>query len=92
MLPGANAKVLAYYLNSTLGRQWIASVVSQQVGQANVNGTKLGDLCFPLPPAVEQAVIVAMVEERLSALDATQNEIAHASARNSGTRGCAKRS
>lgn len=33
-------------MNSIQGRQYIASVVSQQVGQANVNGTKLK--AFPL--------------------------------------------
>jgi type I restriction enzyme S subunit len=38
---------LSYYLNSVFGRQWIASVVSQQVGQANVNGSKLKDLVIP---------------------------------------------
>jgi type I restriction enzyme S subunit len=57
---------LSYYLNSTYGRAWIASVVSQQVGQANVNGTKLKALEIPNPPLAEQTRIVADVERKLS--------------------------
>ncbi len=38
---GYVSEFLAYYINSTFGRAWVRSVVSQQVGQANVNGTKL---------------------------------------------------
>ena len=46
--------VVANALNSSWRRAWIASVVSQQVGQANVNGTKLRAFPFPLPPETEQ--------------------------------------
>jgi type I restriction enzyme, S subunit len=59
---------LSYYLNSIYGRQWIASVVSQQVGQANVNGTKLKALEIPNPPFDEQQRVVADVERRLSVI------------------------
>jgi type I restriction enzyme, S subunit len=69
LLDGVMPDLLAYYLNSTLGRAWIASVVTQQVGQANVNGTKLQALAIPVPPAAEQARIVAEVERRLSLID-----------------------
>ena len=41
---GLDPRLLSAYLNSSLGREWIASVVSQQVGQANVNGTSSGSL------------------------------------------------
>lgn len=37
-------------INSPLGRRHIASVASQQVGQANVNGTKLKAFPLLLPP------------------------------------------
>jgi type I restriction enzyme S subunit len=57
---------VSYYINSWYGRQYIASVVSQQVGQANVNGTKLANMPIPLPPLEEQRRIVAEVERRLS--------------------------
>jgi len=60
---------LSYYLNSIYGKQWIASVVSQQVGQANVNSSKLKALEIPIPPIAEQRRIVEEVERRLSVVD-----------------------
>ncbi|MGO8927744.1 MAG: restriction endonuclease subunit S [Limisphaerales bacterium] len=60
---------VSYFINSVLGRAWIADVVSQQVGQANVNGTKLQALAIPLPPLAEQTRIVAEVERRLSVVE-----------------------
>ena len=67
--------VLAFFINSMLGRAWIASVVSQQVGQANVNGTKLAALSFPFPPAIEQLAMVNSVEEQISVLEKTTKEV-----------------
>ena len=69
LIDGYAPDSLAYYLNSSLGRAWVASVVAQQVGQANVNGSKLQALAVPVPPAVEQVRIVAEVERRLSLID-----------------------
>ena len=46
------------YINSAYGRQWVKSVVVQQVGQANVNGSKLSALAIPMPPFKEQQEIV----------------------------------
>lgn len=60
---------LSYYLNSACGRQWIASVVSQQVGQANVNGTKLKALGVPKPTRKVQERIVTNMEQRLSVIE-----------------------
>lgn len=57
------------YINSAMGRAWVKTVVSQQVGQANVNGTKLKALPIMLPPLAEQQRIVAEVERRLSVVD-----------------------
>lgn len=68
---------LAYYLNSSHGRAWIRSVVSQQVGQANVNGSKLKALRIPLPPLAEQGRIVAEVERRLSLVDGLEGIVEH---------------
>jgi type I restriction enzyme, S subunit len=68
---------LAYYLNSSHGRAWIRSVVSQQVGQANVNGSKLRALRIPLPPGAEQRRIVAEVERRLSLVDELATVVEH---------------
>ncbi|MCG2717107.1 MAG: restriction endonuclease subunit S [Candidatus Marinimicrobia bacterium] len=55
----------SYYINSSYGRKWIKDVVSQQVGQANVNGTKLRNLVVPIPSASEQKEIVSVVREIL---------------------------
>ena len=63
---GTQPDFLAHYINSHSGRNWIASVVSQQVGQANVNGTKLRACAVPMPPAAEQARIVFEVDRLLS--------------------------
>lgn len=69
MLEGCLADYLCFFLNSSYGKVWIASVVSQQVGQANVNGSKLQALAFPLPPFIEQVQIVAEVERNLSLIN-----------------------
>ena len=66
---------LSFYINSVFGRQYIASVVSQQVGQANVNGTKLANMPVPIPPLAEQTRIVAEVERRLSVIDQHEKAI-----------------
>jgi type I restriction enzyme S subunit len=74
-LRGCDSRFLCCFLNSAYGRRWVGSVVSQQVGQANVNGTKLQALTFPIPPEDEQAQIVADLEERLSDIDAAEAQI-----------------
>ncbi|WP_437290100.1 restriction endonuclease subunit S [Sorangium sp. So ce406] len=61
-LRGYEPKLLAHYINSWEGRNWISSVVNQQVGQANVNGSKLRELTVPVPPIEEQRRIVAKIE------------------------------
>ena len=74
-LKGCDTRVLCYYLNSLFGRAWIASVVSQQVGQANVNGTKLQALTFPLPTEGEQEEIIQEVERRFSIVDEIEAQV-----------------
>ena len=66
---GCSPDFVGYFANSVLGRAWVANVVSQQVGQANVNGTKLQMLTLPPPPIDEQTRIVAEVERRLSVVE-----------------------
>ncbi len=68
--PGFVPEYLANYLNSTFGRQWVASVVSQQVGQANVNGTKLKALSVPVATLDDQRRIVAEIEQQFTRLEA----------------------
>lgn len=60
---GVLPEFLSGFINSQYGRTWIARVVSQQVGQANVNGTKLKALAVPVPPADEQREIVARLND-----------------------------
>ena len=56
-------EIVAAYINSSYGRRWIKSVATQQVGQANVNGTKLSALAVPLPPFDEQIEIVNLLNK-----------------------------
>ena len=58
--------MVAHYLNSMYGKTWILSVVSQQAGQANVNGTKLRLLPVPTPPVEEQQALSEEVARRFS--------------------------
>ncbi|WP_323139328.1 restriction endonuclease subunit S [Streptomyces sp. NBC_01549] len=51
------------YVNSPGGRKYIRSVLSQQVGQANVNSAKLAMFPIPVPPAEEQARIMENLRE-----------------------------
>ena len=53
-----NPDFLSFFINSYFGRLYINSVVAQQVGQANVNGTKLSNMPIPLPNKKEQDRIV----------------------------------
>ena len=58
-------ELAATYINSAYGKHWIKSVVIQQVGQANVNGTKLSALAIPLPPFEEQKEIISLLKTQL---------------------------
>lgn len=68
-------ELAAMYINSGFGKRWIKSVVSQQVGQANVNGTKLAALAIPLPPHQEQIEILRMTNELLAGAHVQDAEI-----------------
>ena len=61
--------ILSFFINSLFGRRYIASVVSQQVGQANVNGTKLSLMPIPLIPFREQIVMLREIERCFSVAD-----------------------
>lgn len=65
-LSDVEAEYIALYINSVAGRSWIASVVSQQVGQANVNGSKVKACPIPLPPVGEQVRILREADKQLS--------------------------
>ena len=57
---------LSFYINSAIGKKWISDVKSQQVGQANINGTKLKALKIPLPPIREIEEIVRRCQRQFS--------------------------
>lgn len=73
--PRYRPELLVYYLNSALGRAWVRSVVSQQVGQANVNGTKLKQLTLPVPPVEQQERICGIAEAQLGLVDEMRRAI-----------------
>ncbi len=58
-----NSNLAAYYINSVFGKVWINDVAVQQTGQANVNGTKLSQLCIPVMSQAEQSYIVEKFKE-----------------------------
>lgn len=76
--PSIIPELVAAYINSGFGRRWVKSVVTQQVGQANVNGTKLAALAIPLPPAKEQREIARMLAEQQMLAMEQQANVAHA--------------
>ena len=54
-------ELIANFINSSFGRSWVLSVANQQVGQANVNGTKLKSLAVPIPSEAEQIVLTKKI-------------------------------
>ena len=62
-------ELLSAYINSPYGRSWVASVTSQQVGQANVNGTKLRELGVPLMRPEEQQEIWGRIRRSFDSID-----------------------
>jgi type I restriction enzyme S subunit len=77
---GYEPDLLALYINSPLGRAWVKSVVTQQVGQANVNGTKLSHLAVPLMSKAEQSEILRRVTAAFRSIDVAASEARNASA------------
>ncbi|WP_288355578.1 restriction endonuclease subunit S [uncultured Cycloclasticus sp.] len=75
MLTEVESEFIAFYINSSCGKNWIKSCVSQNVGQANVNGTKLKDLVVPLPSHKEQLEIVRCVEDKLQSAERLMEEL-----------------
>jgi len=71
-------ELLSAYINSGFGRDWVRSVVNQQVGQANVNGTKLRELGVPLLPMDEQKELWSRIKKAFAAIDHVANEAARA--------------
>lgn len=62
-------------INSRVGRRYVQSVASQQVGQANVSGAKLRQMPIPLPPTAEQLRIVQRVAEISNTIDRVSAQV-----------------
>ena len=71
-----NPFLLSYYINSLAGQAYIRSVVSQQVGQANVNATKLGRMPIPLMSLPEQEQLLQEIEQRISLMERLESDLA----------------
>ncbi|QSB00314.1 restriction endonuclease subunit S [Methylomonas sp. EFPC1] len=56
----------------------ISPCITQQCGQANVNGTMLKNMIVPIPPLAEQHRIVAKVEELMALCDQLKARLAAA--------------
>lgn len=67
--------ILEYYINSLHGRHYINSVQTQQVGQANVNGTKLAMMPIPFIPKPEQLRILQFLEKDEELISHIENVI-----------------
>lgn len=69
-------EIAAHYINSIFGKKWLAEVMNQTAGQANVNGTKLGDLAIPVPPVAEQLALIQQVSNEFDSIDRQMEAIA----------------
>lgn len=56
------APYVVTFINSKIGRKMLLSMVTQQVGQANINSQKLASLPIPLPPKNEIVEINKIIE------------------------------
>lgn len=56
------AQYICNYINSAIGREYLLSTVTQQVGQANINASKLIGLPVPVPPEDELKEIKSTLE------------------------------
>ncbi|MFD4605456.1 restriction endonuclease subunit S [Streptomyces sp. NPDC058464] len=70
---GIEPEWVSLCINSPEGRRYINSVAAQQVGQANVNGTKLAAFPIPVPPHGEQLRLLAEMREWHETVGRTAN-------------------
>ncbi len=72
-------ELVGYFLNSGYGRRWVREAANQQVGQANVNGSKLRALTIPLPPRDVQQRVSEQVDRLLAQSRALRGSLESAS-------------
>lgn len=66
---------LNYFLNSPYAEILKVDLKSQQVGQANINGTKLKNILLPVPSLPEQSLIVSSIESKFSVIEKIEKMI-----------------
>ena len=71
-------RYLNYFLNSPHAESIKTPLKSQQVGQANINGTKLKNIIVPLPSLSLQKQIVSSIESKFSVIDKVEETVNHA--------------
>jgi type I restriction enzyme, S subunit len=71
-------ELVSAYINSEFGREWVRSVVSQQVGQPNVNDTKLRELGVPPLPLSEQKELWVRIDRAFAGIDKVVAETSRA--------------
>jgi type I restriction enzyme S subunit len=81
--PFVDPRWISMFINGPVGRSYVAAVRVQQVGQANVNGTKLAAMPIALPPASEQRRILEEVDRQLSTIKALDSLVSQAELRGS---------
>ena len=69
-LPEFEPRLAWYLINSHMGRQQLVFKSNTTTGLANLNGTILGDLQFPMPPPTEQRSIAAFLDHETAQIDA----------------------
>lgn len=66
---GFRPDLLAWCINGPSGRDWVASNVTQQTGQANVSGGKLRVFAVPLMSLAEQEILAHVVGAALARVE-----------------------
>lgn len=78
LVPGVEPDWVKLVISSSAGRRYLNSIVSQQVGQANINGTKLATMPIPIPPLGAQRAILETVERGVEASERLKSEACQA--------------
>jgi type I restriction enzyme, S subunit len=77
---------ICYFLNSHQARRHGDTVKTDGVNQSNINGNKLQEYPFPFCAIEEQAQLILILDEKISAINAIETEITTALAKLSALR------
>ena len=74
-LPEFEPRLAWYLINSHMGRQQLVFNSNTTTGLANLNGTILGELQFPMPPPTEQRSIAEFLDLQTERIDALSSQV-----------------